>query len=155
MERISAFMDGEADDQEGAAQLARLKQDSALRREWETYHLIGEALRGEAPNASPGFMARFSDALAKEPTVLAPKAPRRGGLLPRIALPLAASFGGVALVAWLAMSNNPLMPARDHVAATPPAPKAAEDTTARDYIAAHQGALSYVRAVSASDADQR
>ncbi|HWA11925.1 MAG TPA: sigma-E factor negative regulatory protein [Burkholderiales bacterium] len=156
MERISAFMDGEADDQDGAAQLARLKQEPALRRDWETYHLIGEALRGEAARPSPGFMARFSEALAKEPTVLAPRAPaRRGGLLPRIALPLAASFGGVALVAWLAMSNNPLMPAREQVAATAPAPRPAEDATARDYIAAHQGALSYVRAVSARESDLR
>jgi sigma-E factor negative regulatory protein RseA len=152
MERISAYMDGEADEQDGLAQLGRLKQDAELRRNWETWHLIGDALRGDAVRPSPDFMGRFSEALAKEPTVLAPKAPVRRPLLPRIALPLAASFGGVALVAWLALSNNPLMPGKEPLASNAP-PAKVED--ARDYIAAHHGAVSYVRAVSARDSDLR
>lgn len=157
MEQISAYMDGESGDQEAAA-LARLKHDAELRRAWDTYHLIGESLRGETPNPRPEFMSRFSAALAQEPTVLAPRAPvaRRG--LPRIALPLAASFGGVALVAWLALSNNPLMPGKEPVAANSNPPAVADakaDDAARDYIMAHQGEVSYVRTVSARAADMR
>lgn len=150
MEQISAFMDGESGEQEGAAQLARLKHDPELRRAWATWHLIGESVRGEATAPNPEFMTRFSAALAQEPTVLAPRAstPRRG--FSRVALPLAASFAGVALVGWLALSNNPLMPGGQQQ----PVITAVEDST-RDYIAAHQREVSYVRPVAAQEADMR
>ena len=168
MERISAFMDGEVGDHEVAAQLASLKQDAALRETWGTYHLIGDALRGDA-GVTPGFMGRFSAALAQEPTVLAPKPLVRNLSVRRIALPLAASFGGVALVAWLALSGNPLMPRDDKMAANE-APAAAQvvvkpaNGAVNDYLLAHQqfspsttiqGGASYVRTVSGREADMR
>lgn len=168
MERISAFMDGEVGDDEVAAQLASLKQDAALRERWGTYHLIGDAMRGDA-GVTPGFMVRFSAALAQEPTVLAPKAPVRKLSVRRIALPLAASFGGVALVSWLALSGNPLMPRDDKIAANE-APAAAQvavkpaNGAVNDYLLAHQqfspsttmqGVASYVRTVSGREADMR
>ena len=174
MERISAFMDGEVGDHEVAAQLASLKQDAALRETWGTYHLIGDAMRGDAAvtpgfGATPGFMGRFSAALAQEPTVLAPKAQVRNLSVRRIALPLAASFGGVALVAWLALSGNPLMPRDDKIAAneTPAAAQVAvkpANGAVNDYLLAHQqfspsttmqGVASYVRTVSGREADMR
>lgn len=166
MERISAFMDGEVEDHEVSAQLARLKQDPALRRAWDTYHLIGDAMRSDA-GAAPGFLAGFSAALAQEPTVLAPKTPVRGQNIRRIALPLAASFGGVALVAWLALSGNPFMPREDKLAASQPAVQVAvqpADGAVNDYLLAHQqfspsttmqGVASYVRTVSGREAGMR
>lgn len=166
MERISAFMDGEIEDHEVAAQLARFKQDPALRQAWDTYHLIGDAMRSDAGMA-PGFMAGFSAALAQEPTVLAPKTPVRSRNIRRIALPLAASFGGVALVAWLALSGNPFMPREDKFAASQPAAQVAvqpADGAVNDYLLAHQqfspsttmqGVASYVRTVSGREADMR
>ncbi len=170
MERVSAFMDGEVEDDEVAAQVARLKQDPALRERWATYHLIGDALRGEA-GVSPGFMGkpdfaqRFGAALAQEPTVLAPKAPVRSHSVRRVAISLAASFGGVALVAWLAISNNPFLPEPERVAEVKPvqAVKSA-DGAVNDYLLAHQqfspstamqGVASYVRTVSGNEADMR
>lgn len=168
MERISAFMDGEADDHEVSAQLSGLKQDPALREAWSTYHLIGDAMRGDA-GVTPGFMGRFSAALDKEPTVLAPRAPVRKSVVRRIALPLAASFGGVALVAWLALSNNPLMPREDRVASNDAQPVVQgvvkpADGAVNDYLLAHQqfspsttmqGVASYVRTVSGREAATR
>lgn len=173
MERISAFMDGEVGDHEVAAQLASLKQDAALLETWGTYHLIGDALRGDAgvtPGlGTPGFMGRFSAALAQEPTVLAPKALVRNRSVRRIALPLAASFGGVALVAWLALSGNPFLPRDDKIAVNE-APAAAQvavkpaNGAVNDYLLAHQqfspsstiqGVASYVRTVSGREADLR
>ena len=168
MERISAFMDGEVGDHEVAAQLASLKQDPALRETWETYHLIGDAMRGDA-GVTPGFMNRFSAALAREATVLAPRTPVRSRSIPRIALPLAASFGGVALVAWLALSGNPFMPREDKLAASvvPPSAQVAvkpANGAVNDYLLAHQqfspsttmqGVASYVRTVSGREADMR
>ena len=168
MENISAFMDGEVGDHEVAAQLARLKQDAALRETWGTYHLIGDAMRGDA-GVTPGFLGRFSAALAQEPTVLAPKAPVRNRSVRRIALPLAASFGGVALVAWLVLSGNPFLPRDDKIAANE-APAAAQvavkpaNGAVNDYLLAHQqfspsttmqGVASYVRTVSGREADMR
>lgn len=157
MERMSAFMDGEVDGDEVAGQVARLQQDPALRECWDTYHLIGDALRGNPrPAVDAAFMARFSAALAQEPTVLAPRAPARKRLLPRIALPLAASFGGVALVAWLALSNNPLMPRPEPVAAVPPAAtEKVDDGTVKEYLAAHTIARQGLRTVAGNEGDLR
>jgi sigma-E factor negative regulatory protein RseA len=172
MERVSAFMDGEVGDDEVAAQVARLKQDPALRERWATYHLIGDALRGEASvsafTGTPEFAQRFSAALAQEPTVLAPRAPVRSHKARRVAISLAASFGGVALVAWLAMSNNPFLPEPEKVAEVktvqPVQAVKSADGAVNDYLLAHQqfspstamqGVASYVRTVSGSEADMR
>jgi sigma-E factor negative regulatory protein RseA len=172
MERISAFMDGEVEDGESLAQVARLKQDASLRQAWETYHVIGDALRGETGHA-PGFMGRFSAALEQEPTVLAPQRPAARFTVRRVALSLAASFGGVALVAWLALSNNPinpLVPGDGQLAAKPAVPAmtlagAPANGAVNDYIMAHQqfspstamqGLAPYIRTVSGQEtADMR
>jgi sigma-E factor negative regulatory protein RseA len=149
MEKISALMDSESGDQESAAQLARLRHEPELRRAWDTYHLIGESLRGEASLPGTDFMGRFSAALAQEPTVLAPRAPVKHRGLARVALPLAASFAGVALVGWLAISGmSPDKPTGVGAVAT----VKPDDGAARDYITAHQGA---VRPVTAREADLR
>ena len=74
MEKISALMDGELDARLGDQQFAHLKNDSGARACWDTYHLIGDALRGErVVSGNPsGRLERFSALLAQEPTVLAP-----------------------------------------------------------------------------------
>ena len=162
MEKISAFMDGEMDGLEAGRQVARLKEDPRLRASWDTYHLIGDTLRGEKLALSRDFTASVSARLADEPTVLAPR--NRTPLqttVRRFALPVAASVGGMALVAWLALFNNPFAPPKENLAvkSTP-----AMDTKIQvangevnDYLLAHQqfsssttlqGVASYVRTVS-------
>lgn len=169
MERVSAFMDGEVRDEEVPGQLARLKQDPALGERWATYHLIGEAMRGETAlsglTGRADFMQTFRAALAQEPTVVAPRAPGRRSSARRVALSLAASFGGVALVGWLALSNNPFMPAPEKIAESRPATVVkSADGAVNDYLLAHQqfspstamqGVASYVRTVSGGEADMR
>lgn len=168
VDKISAFMDGEIIGEEASAQLRRLKDDESLRASWDTYHLIGDTLRGEKLRLSPEFTARVRARLAGEPTVLAPR--RRLQLQPavrRLALPVAASLGGIALVAWLAIFSNPFAPPKEQLAASSPA----QDTKTRaasgevnDYLLAHQqfasstilpGVASYVRTVSGDAEDQR
>jgi sigma-E factor negative regulatory protein RseA len=167
MERISALMDGELAAQEVAGELKRVKQDPELRRTWETYHVIGDALRGQSV-AADNFMAAFHARLETEPTVLAPHRSARAWLAPRVALPVAASVCGVAIVAWLTLYNNPFQPAADNVAANsqentqivvqkaPPAVMPAVAQVDDDYLLAHQefsprtamqGVTSYVRRV--------
>ena len=169
MERISAFMDGELEDHEATGQVRRLKQDPELRTAWETYHLIGDAMRGEA-GYSPGLAVKISARLAAEPTVLAPRPRMQLRNVRRLALSVAASIGGVVLVAWLALFDNPFVPqqnlavnqappgAQTQLAATP------ANGAVNDYLLAHQqfspstamqGVASYVRTVSGQNPEQR
>ncbi len=118
MERTSAFMDGEIEDSEVTGQVRRMKEDPGLRAAWGTYHLIGDTLRGEKVGFSQDFNVKLSAKLAEEPTILAPRS--RTPLQTRarrFALPVAASLGGVALVAWLAVFNNPFAPQNENLAA--------------------------------------
>jgi sigma-E factor negative regulatory protein RseA len=172
MERISAFMDGELESTEAAAQIGRLKQEANLRETWETYHLIGDALRGEA-RMSRGLTARICVRLREEPTMLAPRSLPTIRSVRRLALPIAASVGGAALVAWLALFNNPLSgpaPGSGPLAQKGAGPAQGTAVAApakgamNDYLLAHQqfspsttmqGVASYIRTVSTQDADGR
>jgi sigma-E factor negative regulatory protein RseA len=162
-------MDGELEDHEAAGQLRRLKEDPELRAAWETYHMIGDAMRGEAGYSS-GLVVKVSARLTAEPTVLAPRPRMHLRNFRRLALSAAASIGGVALVAWLALFDNPFVPqpnvavnqaplvAQTQLAATP------ANGAVNDYLLAHQqfspstamqGVASYVRTVSGQNPEQR
>ena len=104
MDGISALMDGELGDSEAQGQIARLKSDGETRERWDEFHLIGDALRGE-PLLSSRFAATFSQRLAAEPTVLAPRRIiRKPGRTLTYALSAAASVSAAALVAWVAIA---------------------------------------------------
>src|SRR5262245_7417414 len=113
MDKISALMDGELDAHQSDQQYARLKHDAEARACWKTYHLIGDALRGDAI-ISTDFTAKLSARLAQEPTVLAPQRSRARPMkrTTTYALSAAASLSAVALVGWVAF-NNPLAPQPD------------------------------------------
>jgi sigma-E factor negative regulatory protein RseA len=144
MERISALMDGELDGEEAVRELKRCGGDATLIEGWATYHLIGDVLRAEAPLRS-GFDARLREALAAEPTVLAPRPStvRRKARL--FALSAAASAAGVLAVAWLAMSNvnhvDTGSPGSQIAGKAPqkPAPQAVAelDSSVKEYLLAH------------------
>ena len=169
MDKISVFMDGEIEGVEATGQITRLKEDARLRAAWDTYHVIGDTLRGEKLRLSRGFTANFRARLADEPTILAPRS--RGPLqtsVRRFALPVAASVGGMALVAWLAVFNNPFAPQRETLAVKSPAPVEAKTRVANaevnDYLLAHQqfsssttlqGVASYVRTVSGQGMEEK
>jgi len=176
MDRISALMDGELDAHHSGQQLARLKQDAEARACWDTYHLIGDALRGEAAGAgvTTGLPARLAERLQQEPTVLAPRRmPARR--VTTYALSAAASVSAVALVGWMAFVNNPQAPGLEAkapaaaavapVATAPSPPVQAQlanlpsDGRMNEYVIAHQefspsttlqGLAPYIRGVSAS-----
>lgn len=160
MERISELMDGELEAREAQRQLARIKQDQELAHCWNTFHLIGDALRGERP-LSREISSRVATQLANEPTVLAPRsfAPKRAATY---AVSVAASLSAIALVVWIAF-NNPLAPTE--IAKAPPAlPSAPVELVnlpsggqMNEYLMAHQefspsteiqGLAPYIRSVS-------
>ena len=85
-EQLSALADDELDDAQVAALLAACRQDDAALDCWNTYQLIGEALRlpaqalnDVAVDAELAFVSRLSQRLAQEatgkPLGLAPAAP--------------------------------------------------------------------------------
>lgn len=169
MEKVSALMDGELEDNEAEIQVGRSKNDPAVREAWHTYHLIGDALRGQV-ELSANVLQRVSSRLADEPTVLAPVNRRRIHAPTRIALSVAASLCGIAVVGWLAINNNAFVgdPGSAEFATSTRNNSPAQQTVqvvaapannqVNDYLLAHQefspstamqGMVSYVRTVSA------
>lgn len=170
MESISALIDGELEEHEAQRELARLKDDAALRERWDYFHLIGDALRGERPlPLSAGFNGAFAAHLAQEPTVLAPRrSSPQARRVTTYALSAAASLSAVALVAWVALAPTaPLGPqagiAPGVQAFTPEATSQLASVPSEgrmnEYLLAHQGfspstaiqgLAPYIRSVSAT-----
>jgi sigma-E factor negative regulatory protein RseA len=143
-EKLSALIDGELQSDSLHAHLGRLRADPELRGAWDTYHLIGDALRG---HVSPGIADRVVARLREEPTVLAPRQERSpSGRLGWYAMSAAASVAAVALVVWTA---SPGWRAESQLAASPdtatlasPAPVALVSSVAppeiENYLLAHR-----------------
>jgi len=95
---LSAFMDDEAD------MPAFLMDSVEARRDWDTYHLIGDVLRSEALAlpVSARFSQRLDAALSAEPTVLAPRRRPLQRFVHRYAMPGAALAVVVVAVTWIA-----------------------------------------------------
>jgi sigma-E factor negative regulatory protein RseA len=142
-ERISALMDGELGADEAAREMALLRGSDEARQAWDSYHLIGDALRGDAYQS---YATRVAEHLAVEPTVLAPKALREPAQpFVRYALSAAAAAAGVALVVWTASPVlNPASQAQ--VASSAPSRSqeqvsqvsAAQKKKVENYLFAHQ-----------------
>ena len=172
MEHISALMDGEVEESQLKQHLARLKEDAELRESWDTFHIIGDVLRGERV-LSAAFGRSIVGKLASEPTVLAPRRSTAKKML-TYALSAAASLSAAAVVGWLVFFNNPLAPPPE-VAKAPqsipspaaPPPQLANvpsDGTMNEYLMAHQeyspstaiqGLAPYIRTVSAAQPSTR
>lgn len=121
-EQLSALMDGELSDAEAQRLIKSMKNDPALHDAWDSYHLVGDALR-KSPQLGLDFSAKLSQRLAQEPTILAPRrAPTPAPESRRFpALSIAASVAAVSLVGILALQiariNQAVTPAQ--VAAAP------------------------------------
>jgi sigma-E factor negative regulatory protein RseA len=74
-EKISSLVDNYHNDKDQSVELfEQLNTDSALADTWSHYHLIGDVLRDELPSKiSLDFSTQIAQAIADEPTVLAPK----------------------------------------------------------------------------------
>ncbi len=107
MDKISALMDGELDEDEVSQLFSRLKPQGEMRESWDTFHLIGDALRGDG-RLSPPLSRRITERLAAEPTVLAPRRHTTAKRVNTYVLSAAASLSAVALVVWVAFSVTPL-----------------------------------------------
>jgi sigma-E factor negative regulatory protein RseA len=73
MDKISAFVDGESAPADTLAVLKRLRSDDGSRKHIDTFHMIGDVMRGD-PVLRGDFVERLRARLDDEPTVLAPHA---------------------------------------------------------------------------------
>jgi sigma-E factor negative regulatory protein RseA len=162
-EELSRLMDGDLDEDAADRAVAACRQPAAF-ASWCCYQVIGDALRG-APDVRPGFTARFTRALAAEPTVLAPR--RRQHPVATWAWAAAASIAAVTVVGWTALSltetpGTALAKAREASAVT--AASVRPQWAPPEYVLVHQeyapttalqGVSPYLRAVAAPAADAR
>ena len=153
---LSAFLDDELEAHEEHPMLAALGHDKELRRAWDGYHLIGDALRS-APGLENDLSERVMSCLQNEPVVLAPQV-RRPHHLVRAALSLAATVAGVAIVAWLALAPSQPAPIALAKVENHEVSKA-DSRRVQNYLVAHQafapsngiqGGTANVRSVSAT-----
>ena len=168
---LSAFLDDELDGRQQATVLSAMARDEELRRAWDSYHLIGDALR-RSPLLDRRLTPRVMERLEREPVVMAPRM-RYGEHPVRASLAVAATAAGVALVAWVALGPvaAPPVPAMAQAPAsaapgTPPrvvarasAGGAVPSSRMQEYMVAHQtyspanrilGGTAYVRTVSSA-----
>ena len=174
--KISALMDGELGTNELGEPLSALAADREARESWRTYHLISDAMRGDAI-LSASCARRVARRLAQEPTLVvqsphAVRPPER----PRWFVPsaLAASVAAMAFVGWVALgprhapapgvaplatTAQPTQVAQQQAQAARVAepPRVPLTSAAQDYLMAHQaysprnslqGVAPYVRSVS-------
>ncbi len=100
-EQLSALVDDELSN-EASSTIKTLLEDSEARDTWARYHLIGDSLRGHLPKQIEDIADNVSEAIASEPTILAPlkKTPEqqiRALIKPAMGFAIAASVAAVAI----------------------------------------------------------
>lgn len=127
---VSSWIDGEGE-------IRPEELDTPYGRQvWDTYHLIGDALRNQDLAIKPSdlFYARVTKAIDAEPHIVAPRVSRHS--LVRTGLSGLAVAAAVASVAWVASP---------YFSASSPAPSdvqvlasSGEDARLADYVDAHR-----------------
>lgn len=104
-EQISALMDGELEMDSNPHLYAALRKGGEATQDWAVWHLIGDAMRGEAM-AQPGLPARVMQQIEAEPTILAPRRRVFDAFRSAYAVPMAASAAAVAFVGWMVWQSQ-------------------------------------------------
>ena len=96
-EQLSALVDDELT-HESSPVIDSLLQDNEAKETWIRYHLIGDSLRGHLPEHIGDISTHVSQAIALEPTVLAPGKKKSSDLMkPVMGFAIAASVAAVAI----------------------------------------------------------
>lgn len=133
-DQMSALMDNEMDVGDAEHLITALKGDGELAECWSTYHLIGDAMRGESP-LRPGFSHRLMQQIEAEPTILAPKTRKRTHK-PSFWMSAAASVAAVMFVGWMALQQQERVPSGD-AGRTTLAQNAVSPESVNSYLLAH------------------
>jgi len=102
-EKISALMDGDLAVEDAEYLMKAMKAKGEAAEAWSTYHLIGDVLRDD-PVMRSDLTSHIMKEIAKQPVVLAPKAPP---LSKRPVLwSVAASAAGIFFVGWMVLHQQ-------------------------------------------------
>ena len=107
--RISMLIDSDLEGGGNPRLIDKLEEDAELKAIWARYSLIGDVMRfPQSAVVDRGFAEKVSARLEKEPTVLAPKAPKRGlSVRPSIvSWALAASLAVMAIMVGKSMNDH-------------------------------------------------
>lgn len=154
---ISVLMDGELFEDEAEGLLNRIKRDSEAHKDWEIYHLIGDALR-QPEHIHCDLSAKVRERMQEEPVVLAPRGHAVKQKMRTVALSVAASLVAVGVVSWMSAQIAPetfSQMAMQQAALRPASLQIRPGSS--DYLMAHQefspsadmsGAAVYIRTVA-------
>ena len=100
-EKVSSLVDNYQNNEGHSAELfEQLNTDSVLSDTWSHYHLIGDVLRDELPSEiSLDFSTQIAQAIADEPTVLAPKQSTLFNTIKAKVVQFSKPFGQIAIAA--------------------------------------------------------
>ncbi len=161
-QQLSSLMDGDLTDADAAGACAQWRHDAQTRRDWHTYHLIGDVLRSDdlasAPARDEAFLQALRQRLAAEPVPLAPapvpvpqvangamvRARRRGRQW--LMAPVAVAAGFVAVVGMLVVTRvmapepatSPMLAAAGSLPAAGTSVVLVRDAQLDRYLAAHR-----------------
>jgi len=161
-QQLSSLMDGDLTDADAAGACAQWRHDAQTRRDWHTYHLIGDVLRSDdlasAPAHDEAFLQALRQRLAAEPVPLAPapvpvpqvgngamaRARRRGSQW--LMAPVAVAAGFVAVVGMLVVTRvmapepatSPMLAAAGSLPAAGASVVLVRDAQLDRYLAAHR-----------------
>ncbi|KAA0888580.1 sigma-E factor negative regulatory protein [Pusillimonas sp. ANT_WB101] len=127
---VSSWVDGEGE-------IRPEELDSPYGRHvWDTYHLIGDAMRNEELAIKPSdlFYARISKAIDAEPHIVAPRISRHA--LMRTSLSGLAVVAAMASVAWVASPY--FFPSTSGPSNVQVLASSGDDTRLADYLDAHR-----------------
>jgi len=97
---ISSLMDGELDHNEAGRAIRSCCASREAAETWQTYHLIGDVLRGGMPHPT-STAERVRKALLVEPAIIARPKRIYETTVGRVALAAAASVATVGVVGWI------------------------------------------------------
>lgn len=157
-DQISALMDDELDMESSDHVFEALKSSSECYESWSTYHLIGDAMRGNM-DLGHDFHKRVMERISTEPTVLAPK--RRFEVKRTHLMSVAASVAAVMFVGWMVLQQQAQAPTQDLPVATVAQGNVSPESM-NAYLLAHQelapeGGMQtsyYVRPVTYSESER-
>jgi negative regulator of sigma E activity len=140
-EALSSLMDGELGPYEARPLIDALCANARLREQWVAFHVVADALQSTevAATHSPAFCTHMTEAIAREPAILAPRAlapvrsPLRRYLAPGLAVAASAAVIGFVAVPLLRAPDPAPASQQAAVQALPAAaqPSAAEQTARR------------------------
>lgn len=135
-ESMSSLIDGELGEDEARRLLVTLCADQELRSEWISFHLVGDALRSSEVAAahSMSFCERVAAAIAREPTVLAPRSLAALRQVRRFVIPTLAVAASAAVIGYVAvpmLQPTGSAPVQQAAVSGQQAPAPAADTSAR------------------------